>query len=733
MTTNNFKKISWIKNSTEYYSYINSDVVPVLTPNNTKRKSRWTKVLDFHGVKQVDNVVNNQYDELSYLTIHDLQSSKVLTENWVVLLNKDFLPAVYFFSQKTNRSLIVIDSLEELIEIISYKTPKSILIIDKYQSFTIKILKEISNSIYNKSINIRWGIATAKDIEGISFVITKFLISGNIQGSTGTLDILNKRIVNVKEGINYSTNSIKQAVNNTWENLIIAAHGEGAHANLESVVLCGLSEEIEKDLNGNYIHKGCNLEKCKRAQSKNVESMPVYQLKIKNCLFLSCNGFSVAGDLYPSDLSFVLSAAEGYVTNIITTTETQSFNPDIVEIFHYMIQNEMNMSDIVNIHNDIQKNFKNNYPFVLFGDPLAYDNSSNEVNSLEQYDELKFEIDNKVSIHRRKIKEHSSIYQINPNEIVPFIGKNYIVYLNKSNEPLKNIKLTNVLGKAEVLVENLNISLQKLAQLKLFEDQLLIINARILQKLDSQENDIFKKFSKYRKELNLCIERFFLDINRMYSSNYWNTTIIEKYEIYIAKLTKNLYQCLLMLFHNKTILKSLDLSLSQHYYRRTCSTSKKCPRCQAQLSLNVLDSKMNWVSNRFEYDCPVCGLVYNLSKDTPYITIESLNDAIPGSDYKIQLKPCSLKQENLSTVSYIIGEVTNKSTGQTIHQFIKCGNLSEEAMSVDVPLPENLESDLHTIRVILLCDYNISFSRFRFAVCNSFEDIVEGDKYEYSN
>ncbi|MDZ4481531.1 hypothetical protein [Bacillus cereus] len=717
---------SWINDLEEYFTYIDSNVLPLLLPTDIKRKLRWSNILKTYGLTETKCIkMKHDYQcSVSYITMHNFHSQKDIQKNWIILLNKDFLYPVYFYARKTNRSLILIDSVDEINLLFSYDVPESVLIIDEHKSFNTRALKKMSNIIYNNPNNIKWGVATAKDVAGISFVITKFLIKQSLSEKIGTLDIINKKIFQIQEqtgeriNLSFSKNMIKEFVGENWDSLCIGAHGEGSHANLESLVLCGLSEEVEKDLLGNPIHTGCKQGECKRAHGEDVNVIPVYELKTGNCLFLSCNGFSVAGDLYPSDLSFILSASEGYIKNIITTTEVQAFHKDTGEVLQRMLKEKVGLGNIVNIHNDIQKNLKGTHPFILFGDPLAYEEPMYKSCFSNDNNKLKVEVDDRITIFKNSGIEKNNIYAFSPGGIFAFIGENYIVSFSKDSTSSEEVRKINKTKEVNQLTKNLNDLLQKLDQLKVFEDQLLIINPSIFQSLDKKENRILKKFAAHRTELTLCIERYFLEINRMYSNQSWNQKIVNKYNNYINHLTKNLYQCLIILCSNKSILKSLDLALIQHYYKEVSNTTEKCMRCYSPLNLNILNSKMINHIQRFEYDCPVCGLVRNFAKDSSFMGIEAINNPIAGSNYKIKLVPKLTKRISPASISYIIGEITDKSTGQTIYQFIKSGCLSDDPIIVEIPLTSNLGSDLHTIRVVLLSDYNISLSRFRFSAYN---------------
>lgn len=727
MTTSNFNNYTWINCERDYLKFLDgSNTIPLLLPTSPVRKQRWESVLNSYGMyeKSITKTDINDDQDISYLTVESFSSLKRRNQkNLIILLSTEFVYPTYFYAKKTNRCLIVIKCLEEINHLLKHNVPQSILFIDIHYKLTNDKLKRISNIIYNISIDIQWGIITAKDKAGISFIFTKFLTNNEFSNEIAALDIINKRILNteIKEE-NYSSKKIVDYCNRYWKNLCIVAHGEGAHANLESVVLCGISDEIEKDMRGTPIKNGCTIHKCKRVQNKEIKTLPVFNMKVENSIFLSCNGFSVAGDLFPSDLSYVLCGTEGYIKNIITTTEVQSFHKDVCELFLHMLKSNIELGNIVNIFNDILKNVKGSYPYILFGDPYLTKkvNTSGEDNNTKN--NIEYNSKDTFTILKKDIINDQHIYIFNQmkEDSIPFIGNKYLLYLNNRHSIEENI----IIDKTEELkeiIENLNNLFLKVHSLKLIEDQLFMINRAVLQDEHNQLNKVFSHLTITREKLTLCIERFFIDINNMHSNQYWDQKVFVKYEQNILKLTTQLYKSYLLLFSNKSILKSLDLVLFNHYYHTVTTTTEKCSRCKSLLNVHSLKSKLNNTPPRLKHTCPVCGLVRNVSKTGSFIDLELLSDPKPGEKLSILMKPNLGMNIYNSIESYLICEITDKSNGETIDQFTLSGHLTSEPIYKEVLLPSDIGSDLHTIRIVLISNYDISYSRFRFPICNTID------------
>lgn len=440
------KHISWIHSKDELNNYFDSNTFPIFEPENTKRKIRWSKILTQYGISQIEQRIQSYNNKsIDYLTVQNL--SDETEKDIIIVFDKNLIELSALYASKTNRILVLLSSVEELNTLFLLKQPNSILFIDFYYNFNTKSIKRISELVYTKANGTKWGIATASDIEGLSFVLAKFLLNKPSFARNGTIDILNKQIFeyeNYKKKVEYkfSDLNINRFISDSWQTLGIVAHGEGAHANLNSVVLCGLIGEQERDINGNILETGCKVNNCKRVHNKGIQSVPVYNLVAEHCILLSCNGFSVAGDLFPSDNSFVLSAAEGHIKNIITTTEVLSFEPEVIEIFLNMIQSKFSLGEIINIHNDIQKNLNGNYPYILFGDPLLNGDYNNR--DFPKLNNKKFDIpvDQKVFVRENYPTKPFNVYEIKPSNIYPLFGEKYTLFFNKDMEiPINKVEI----------------------------------------------------------------------------------------------------------------------------------------------------------------------------------------------------------------------------------------------------------------------------------------------------
>lgn len=326
-------------------------------------------MLTNYGINFVETLpLNDEIEARYFYSVDDFKSAnkfKRKSLDIIIITNGRLINISLFYANRTNRHLLVVNDWHDIKEIVQDFTVKSILFIMEKENVNSEKLRHVKDFIYSVDEPIEWGIITGYDIPSISFALAKSLIRPKSSNKKiEIIDALNdeKKYI-TKETLNK---------NLTQDNdiLTIVAHGDGAHANLQHKVLCGLISSSELNFSGFKIPNGCNNNYCKRAQFTQNDFLACYEIRTKSLVFLSCNGFSVSGDLYPSNLSLVLSSSDGYTINILTTTTPESFSSEEVKIFRDLLNEGRSLSYIVNIFNIISKDNYEKKLYILFGDPL---------------------------------------------------------------------------------------------------------------------------------------------------------------------------------------------------------------------------------------------------------------------------------------------------------------------------------------------------------------------------
>lgn len=149
---------------------------------------------------------------------------------------------------------------------------------------------------------------------------------------------------------------------------ILRAHGEGGHAKLPGVVVCGLLDAAEFT---DYPDAGCRRHprNCKRADKVRSAVLFADELAAPVVAFVCCNGFNVAGELYPSPVSMALSFAEGWTSALIAPVRPLFAPDDMIEVLHHGLATGIRLGPLVQHLNTLSTRIGQRDPFILHGDP----------------------------------------------------------------------------------------------------------------------------------------------------------------------------------------------------------------------------------------------------------------------------------------------------------------------------------------------------------------------------
>lgn len=688
----NTKNYTWIYSENEYKENWKEDIIPIIAPINPNKKERWEKVLNHYGIDYKESVPLNKKNESCYFKSFDELKNENNSEknslDLIITADKKLIDISLFYANRTNRNLLVINNWHSVKEIAKDYTVKSILFIMDKKKVNSHKLNLIKNFIYSTSEPIEWGVITGYDIPSISFALAKSLISPVLSNENiSIIDALNE------EKKNFTKEQINKKLRQDNDILTIVAHGDGAHANLQHKVLCGLTSSSELDFAGKKIPNGCNDKYCKRAQFTKNDFLPAYEIQAKSLVFLSCNGFSVSGDLYPSNLSLVLSASDGFPINILSTTTPESFSSEEVKIFRDLLKDRKSLPEIVNIFNMISNDNYEKLPYILFGDPLVR------------------------SFKKTTIRANRAI--INKN------FKEKEIYLNKNNKSNSIVKLTSnfailnqELGE-ELCYEKYREQLLNLIQnVKFLQKHLYSIDyfCQKVEEILTDENSLksyLHNLNTNIRYINILISKFYEYSNKVFNIRIVNEKDLIFYKIKIEECMKNMYRNISVILANSNIIDKIEPIFSNNYFKERIRSTQKCVRCGVLLNKYNLSSFNPNIMSRIYYDCDNCGFAENHAYETSRLLFNS-QPKINNNELTIVISPKLHQTSNIFSWGNIVGKITNKANGETVHKFYKEGNLSDEPLIVNVPLPEKFDNDLHTIKIALVSNFDISINRLRF-------------------
>ncbi len=260
----------------EVLAHADAGRVAVLAPAGSARRRRFSSVLDA-------------------LTEEESAADGL----WVVALDAATLPAARQLARLRKRRLLEPASEGAWIAAVNAERPAAIALVGAPDQFAYPRLQALLR------LEVPWSIVTGQDLAATTLMVAKCCLRPR-QPSVESLAI---------DAFYESptTDEVLPMIDRRTRVLSLLGHGEGGHFKLGDVVACG-AVGVEAS-NGTPVEGGCSVSDnghrvCKRAPDPNTAIVGFDSLKADILAIVTCNGFAIAGELYPSNASCVLAAIE---------------------------------------------------------------------------------------------------------------------------------------------------------------------------------------------------------------------------------------------------------------------------------------------------------------------------------------------------------------------------------------------------------------------------------------
>lgn len=365
-----FSGFRWLDSPAEYQAaagLLSLGVIPLLAPAERRRQRRWEEILRWYGLEPHAG---------ESAPTPPLEAGPEGLDV-VVGFDDEYRPVASMLAAATGRQLVVAPNADPLRPLRERTRAGSILFVGRPYH-----LRKENVHAFARSLEIPWGVLTASDLPAMSFQLAKQF--ANRRAAVGGALLLDApaEAVNIVGGAEpadgYSLTDGESLhrllTTQSFAHMVVHAHGEGAHANLKSAVLCGLLGEAESWREG-ALPKGCRQvgakRYCKRASRQRRQIFSFGDLRARNVYLLSCNGFTTAGELYPTNVSAVLAAAEGYPAAFLTSDRSLGIETRLPALAFQLSSQGIGAAAICRLLNQIMMFRYGLRPFVLCGDPLG--------------------------------------------------------------------------------------------------------------------------------------------------------------------------------------------------------------------------------------------------------------------------------------------------------------------------------------------------------------------------
>jgi hypothetical protein len=273
------------------------------------------------------------------------------------------VPATVFAGQSGSR-MITCSSADEACHQITGAPESYVVLIAAADLLTVAVLARLS--AVSGSAGKSLGVLSGRGEPELSFSVAKALLRPKV--SLTGIDLFDAPDHRDTANLGRLPPELAAALTKPTLAKILRAHGEGGHAKLPGVVVCGLLDATEFT---DYPDAGCRRHprNCKRADKARSTVLFADELAAPVIAFVCCNGFNVAGELYPSPVSMALSFAEGWTSALIAPVRPLIAPDDMIEVLHHGLAAGTHLGPLVQDLNALSTRIGQRDPFILHGDP----------------------------------------------------------------------------------------------------------------------------------------------------------------------------------------------------------------------------------------------------------------------------------------------------------------------------------------------------------------------------
>lgn len=241
---------------------------------------------------------------------------------------------------------------------------RRLLVLVLAERLTVQAITQIRASL--PGAENRLGFVSGRTERGLAFSLSKILAPPRKMGTA--LDVFDAAGHDLDHA-NADFQALRERLLAPTATKVLRCHGEGSHAKLPGLTVCGLLDPQEfPDFTG----LGCARDsgRCKRAPTLPGDRVLFGgDIRARAVFFLCCNGFNFAGELYRSPVSIALSLVEGCVGTVIAPMRAVVVPDALLSWLTDRIAAGGSVGDMVAELNRHSTTLGQGTPYVLHGDP----------------------------------------------------------------------------------------------------------------------------------------------------------------------------------------------------------------------------------------------------------------------------------------------------------------------------------------------------------------------------
>ncbi|MBC8951743.1 hypothetical protein [Xenorhabdus sp. PB62.4] len=348
--------INWLKTLSEYNDVVDSGSgIPIIRPENATQENRWRQVIEEMYTEKLRTSYNK-----------DVAIFNMDENTW---------PMALLYAKVMEYRVIPINDIDSIKLLMQEVKEKSILIIAMAHELKVGFVASMLEMAAEAGKTI--GFLCGRTLSSLSYLVAKSLLIPSLSEQNEFLIDAPKHKYASNES---DPEQLAVLLSQPAMLKTIRSHGEGSHAKLPLLTVCGLLEETEFPL---IPECGCSgiTRRCKRAHGK---TRVFYGLDIRAYAinYICCNGFNIAEELYPSPVSMTLALTEGWPAAVLAPIRPLIAPDYLLTLLRKMAKEKVPLGQIAAGLNDTCAALGQPFTFALLGDPTLQLSMQDEKQSL---------------------------------------------------------------------------------------------------------------------------------------------------------------------------------------------------------------------------------------------------------------------------------------------------------------------------------------------------------------
>ena len=640
------------------------DRLVLLDPGVPARRERWERVLAWYGWGERRG--------------HAARTKG--PDHVVIAVGSDVALVARPFARRAERPFITVSSAAEVLSAVPAGA-RSVLVVADRMTASIRALDTW------RTMTVPWGIITGVDLPGIAFALAKAeLAHDGAHRAWGFVDANAGRHGFFAEHPNGEPRrepSVEDVLSSDLDVLTLVAHGEGAHANLNSVVLCGRVGDRERISSQSRV-AGC-LEttsgpRCKRVPGGGKPIVTFSRVLAKTLVLASCNGFATADELYPSDASAVLSAIDGHVSTIVTSDRSVRLFRWLSELAMSLLATKGDAYHLVEALDDVTLRDQHERAWVLVGDPMT-------------------SIAAPKTPAPRPIEERPSPPGASVLREGDFCARGRERLWVRADRP----RLDDATAAWEAARSRLGLYWNASASAARFERTLLTRYADT-----DADRERVVSLASLRFAIDTSLHTAGSTATTVFERGVW-PTVFDEVLSSIGPLVRRYDEALATLVAHLVFAKGFAEAFEDGRSATLVSSGGLCPRCDLPLTTSRAIDPIFGAHCRMHTRCALCGPRESWDEEGPRVRVNVPTSVQAGATARVDvsLQPGS----DPFVTAWIVAELKDKGRGEVV--FSAQREVGMDGASFEIELPHSLTPDLHTLECVLVSGMRVAHMRVR--------------------